>query len=226
MKFFLHVTALLALWSSSALFAASLKVPMAFEYIAMDGEKISSSLIMHKSRLELSNGYHEIAIRYKDMVDNDISDTKSEVKSTAFIISLKVDGDHNYSLKPAGGDRIKDPQQFAKTPKVEIVREDHGTVDYKVTLTDITQKSFSTRLYGRNTSRQSQPTATSTTSAVATENIGASTSTYNIEPAASSAAVVSPEAGTDDAEQMLRYWWQRSDEKTRKEFLSWAIKQL
>ena len=28
------------------------------------------------------------------------------------------------------------------------------------------------------------------------------------------------------AEQMLQYWWLQADDKTRKEFMGWAIKQL
>ncbi|WP_252345994.1 DUF2057 family protein, partial [Shewanella indica] len=28
------------------------------------------------------------------------------------------------------------------------------------------------------------------------------------------------------AQQMLQYWWLQADEATRKEFMSWAIKQL
>ena len=203
MRLLLQVTALLALWSSSALFAANLKIPMAFEYIAVDGKKISSSQIMHKSDLELGNGHHEIAIRYRDMVETDISDTESEVKSTAFIISLDVDGDHNYSLKPVGGDRIRDPEQFAQSPEVTIVREDNGTVDFKVTFTDIPKKSFLNSLNGNDKSMQLLPTAASATSVTAAQKTGGSITqpiSSTAEPTASSTPLVRVEA-----EQMLHY---------------------
>ena len=161
MKLLLRISALFAFWSCSAVFAANLEIPMAFEYIAVDGKKISSSMFKHKSDLQLSQGQHEIAIRYKDMVEIDVSDTEAEVNSTAFIVSLNIDGDYRYTLKPVGGDVIRDPQQFAKSPDVIIVRGDKGRVDYKVTLTDITEKSFAARLYGNNESKQLQPAAAS-----------------------------------------------------------------
>ena len=211
MKLLLQIVTLFALWGCSAVFAANLEIPMAFEYIAVDGKKISSSMFKHKNDLKLSQGHHEIAIRYKDMVENDVSDTKADVQSTAFIISLNIDGDYRYSLKPVGGDVIRDPQQFAKSPDVIIVRGDKGSVDYKVTLTDITEKSFAARLYGNNESEQLRPAA----AAVAA-----------IVPEASSTAVVGAGAGVGEAERNLHYWWQQADEKTRKEFLGWAIKQL
>ena len=148
MKSLMPITAIIALLGSSSALAANLQIPMAFEYLAIDGEKIETSLFNHKAQLDLSNGLHKIAIRYHDMVQDDFSDSESFVKSSPFIISLNVDGDYEYILKPADGDFVKKPITFAKSPQVVITRSDKGLVNYKVDQTDFTQDTFVNTLFG------------------------------------------------------------------------------
>lgn len=224
------LTFIAALWSS-ALSAADLNIPMAFEYLALDGQQIKKNFIVHQSKLELTPGYHEIAMRYADMVDGEISDTPEKVKSNAFIITLNVTEGADYFLTPAGGGAVRKPWEFAKAPDVVVTRKNGETVDYKLTHTDISDKSFATQLYGQAPQEQKPALVTTnapTTAAAAAQYTGSSEIVS--APVAASAAVTSDplEAGDNTAtpEQMLRLWWERADENTRKEFLGWAIKQL
>jgi uncharacterized protein len=173
--------ALALLTGASTLAAAELHIPMAFEYLALNGKKVSRSAVVHKSELELSPGYHEIAIRYYDMVELDMPDTPERVSSPAFIITLNVTEDSDYYLKLARGEVVRNPLEFAEAPDVIVTRKGGGSVDYQLTHTDIEQRDFKTRLYGKTLS----PEAGAQARAVAEAEAAAA--------AAAAAAAVSPQ---------------------------------
>lgn len=236
MKPRLTITALLALCGSSAAFAADFNIPMAFEYIAVDGQEVKTSLFNHKSEIELDKGTHKIAIRYNDLVEDDFSDSETNIKSNAFIVTIDVDGDYSYQLKPADGEFVKNPKSFAKSPQVVITREDKGAVSYKVTQTNITEESFVSRLFSGNDATDVDAAAAAVTGSAATIASVPTAPVSKPSPAAAATmpavAATSPTAPVTSAEeaakaeQMLQYWWLQADEQTRKEFMSWAIKQL
>lgn len=229
MKSIKPITALIALLGASSAMAANLSIPMAFEYLALDGKKVEGSLFNHKSDLELSQGTHKIAIRYHDMVQDDFSDSESFVKSSPFIVTLAVDGDYDYRLQPAEGEIIKKPKSFAKSPAVVISRIDGGAVNYKVTHTELTEDSFVSKLFNGNSGQDIE-----TAAAAATGTAVAAHAAAPVQPAGTVEAVTLPAmlpanptaSDAAHAQQMLQYWWLHADDKTRKEFMSWAIKQL
>lgn len=235
---------------STALSAAELHIPMAFEYLALDGRKISRSMVVHQSELELTSGYHEIAIRYSDMVVTDVSDTPESVRSTPFIITLNVDGNAGYYLKPAGGDVVRSPLEFAGEPEVIVIRKDGGSVDYRLTHTDIGPREFDTHLYGKTLSPEAEAQAAAVAAAASSTQLvpqasdrasaspaiavgsaqaASATTMAEVDVVSKSAAVDAGEVGVRPAAtpgEMLQLWWQRADDQTRKEFLGWAIKEL
>jgi len=230
MKSLKPITAIIALLGSSSALAANLHIPMAFEYLAIDGKKIETSLFNHKAEIDLSNGTHKIAIRYHDMVEDDFSDGESFVKSSPFIITLAVDGDHEYSLKPADGDFVKKPKSFAKSPQVVITRSDKGQVSYKVEQTEFTEDSFVNTLFGGGNGQDVASVATAATGGAV---IASTTTTAPVSKPAPIDGGITPVPAIGDkasdaahAQQMLQYWWLHADQETRKEFMSWAIKQL
>lgn len=230
MKSLKPITAIIALLGSSSVLAANLHIPMAFEYLAIDGKKIETSLFNHKADLELSNGTHKIAIRYHDMVEDDFSDGESFVKSSPFIIALDVDGDYEYMLKPADGDFVKKPKTFAKSPQVVITRSDKGQVGYKVDQSEFTEDSFVNTLFGGGNGQDIASVATAATGGAV---IASTTPTAPVSKPAPIDAGITPIPALGDkasdaehAQQMLQYWWLHADQETRKEFMSWAIKQL
>ncbi|MBT1443180.1 DUF2057 family protein [Shewanella sp. JM162201] len=248
MKSVLPVGALLALAASSSVFAGSLTIPMAFEYLALDGQQIATNSFTHKAEIELTPGTHKIAIRYHDVVQDEFSDSQTFVKSAPFILTLNVEGDYDYLLKPATGEVIKQPKQFAKAPQVVVTRADKGDVAYKVFQSDYKEDSFVERLFGGSkgvnvdeasaaataagvTAVAAMPTASQSAPVVQQTALShsadaAAPAAAASLPAASAPANGMPAANEAHAEQMLQYWWLQADEKTRKEFMSWAIKQL
>lgn len=230
MKSLKPITAIIALLGSSSVLAANLQIPMAFEYLAIDGKKIETSLFNHKADLELTNGSHKIAIRYHDMVEDDFSDGESFVKSSPFIIAIDVDGDHEYQLKPADGDFVKKPKAFAKSPQVVITRSDKGQVNYRVEQTEFSEDSFVNTLFGGGNGQDVASVATAATGGAA---LASTTPTAPVSKLAPIDAGITPTPVSGDktsdaahAQQMLQYWWLHADQATRKEFMSWAIKQL
>ncbi len=233
MKSLLPLSSLLLLLGSASAFAADLNIPMSFEYLALDGKKVESSSFNHKSSLALTPGSHKIAIRYHEMVQDDFSDSQSFVKSAPFIVTLEVDGDHQYYLQAAEGKVVKKPKAFAQNPQVVLTRADKGQVGYQVTNTDIEEEGFVSRLFSGNQAVDATSTAVVATSAAGTPVAAAPVPTSAVVNAtvitqAAPAATPSnaPKASEATPQQMLQYWWLQADEKTRKEFMSWAISQL
>ncbi|MCL2915803.1 DUF2057 domain-containing protein [Shewanella corallii] len=237
MKSLLPVTALLALFGPASALAGNLSIPMSFEYLAMDGQTIESSLFNHKADLHLPAGEHKIAIRYHELVEDDFSDSQSFIKSAPFIVTMVATEDGEYKLKPAGSDVVKYPEKFAKAPKIELIADDGGKVAYSVEYTDLEESNFISRLLGDNSGvNVTQAAAAATaTAAVATQQpvaqVAAMPQTVtqqqvvNPTQAPQSAPAANPNSAAH-AEQMLQYWWLQADEQTRKQFMSWAIKQL
>lgn len=211
--------------ASSALFGANLHIPMVFEFLALDGQKVERSLVSHKADLELSPGDHEIAIRYADMVVTGIVDTPDSVRSAPFIITLDVDADGEYLLAPAGGD-IGNPVEFARAPEVVITRTDGAAVNYSFTQTDISQRDFDTKLYGKTLAPAASVAAAPVAPATTVPLGGPAPEIQDLEVSVEREETAVTGGQGASAEQMLRLWWERADEETRKEFLGWAIKQL
>ncbi|MGI2202752.1 DUF2057 domain-containing protein [Shewanella oncorhynchi] len=229
MKSLLPISSLLVLLGSASAFAADLNIPMSFEYLALDGKKVESSVFNHKSSLELAPGTHKIAIRYHEMVEDDFSDSQTFVKSAPFIVTLDVDGDHQYYLQAAEGEVVKKPKVYAQNPQIKLTRSDKGNVNYQVVNTNLEEESFVSRLFSGN-----QAVDVSGTAAAATGAVGAVvavapapvTTSATVNATSLTAPVDTSKAAGANPQQMLQYWWLQADEKTRKEFMSWAISQL
>ncbi|MCL1091488.1 DUF2057 domain-containing protein [Shewanella profunda] len=231
MKSLLPISSLLVLLGSTSAFAADLNIPMSFEYLALDGKKVESSLFNHKSSLELAPGTHKIAIRYHEMVEDQFSDSQSFVKSSPFIVTLEVDGDHQYQLQAAEGEIVKKPKVFAKNPQVVLTRSDKGLVNYQVTNTNIEEEGFVNRLFSGNQAVDISSSAVQATGAAGMAAVVVAPTPPTSTQAAINATSLTPAADASkvtgaNPQQMLQYWWLQADEKTRKEFMSWAISQL
>ncbi|MGI2126419.1 DUF2057 domain-containing protein [Shewanella oncorhynchi] len=227
MKSLLPISSLLVLLGSASAFAADLNIPMSFEYLALDGKKVESSVFNHKSSLELAPGTHKIAIRYHEMVEDDFSDSQTFVKSAPFIVTLDVDGDHQYYLQAAEGEVVKKPKVYAQNPQIKLTRSDKGNVNYQVVNTNLEEESFVSRLFSGNQAVDVSGTAAAATGAAgAVVAVAPVTTSATVNATSLTAPVDTSKAAGANPQQMLQYWWLQADEKTRKEFMSWAISQL
>lgn len=233
MKAFLPAAVLLGLLGPVSAWAGTLTIPMNFEYLALDGQVIKSSMFKHKADLNLTPGEHKIAIRYSDMVEDDYSDSQNFIKSAPFIVTLTATQSGQYALTPAQG-RVKYPEQFAKQPDITLQSNNNAPVTYHVTYTDIKDSHFLSRLMGDDSGVNINEAAAAATLPAVTIQPQTTAVTANVNQASPAGTLESQspqatKATTQDAghaEQMLQYWWQQADEPTRKAFMSWAIKQL
>ncbi|WP_137221632.1 DUF2057 domain-containing protein [Shewanella sp. MEBiC00475] len=232
MKSLFTASALLALLTSSSVLAANITIPMSFEYLALDGTEVETSMFNHQSDLALTNGTHKIAVRYHDVVEDSFSDSQSFVKSSPLIITLTVDGDHQYLLQPAEGNVIKKPKSFAKKPQIIIKRQDNAAVTYTVEQTSFTEDSLLTSLFNKKNQHDIETLSASATGdgsqAIQAVEIKSDIESATMAPVAAPiiSTATTQKSTPAQAEQMLQYWWLQADEKTRKEFMGWAIKQL
>ncbi|MCS6099930.1 DUF2057 domain-containing protein [Shewanella baltica] len=228
MKSLLPISSLLVLLGSASAFAADLNIPMSFEYLALDGKKVESSVFNHKSSLELTPGTHKIAIRYHEMVEDDFSDSQTFVKSAPFIVTLDVDGDYQYYLQAAEGKVVKKPKVYAQNPQIKLTRGDKGDVNFQVVNTNLEEESFVSRLFSGNQAVDVSGTAAAATGAAGAVAVAPAPVATSATVSATSltAPVDTSKATAANPQQMLQYWWLQADEKTRKEFMSWAISQL
>jgi len=231
-KKILLISGLCILLGAASASAAELEIPMEFEYLAIDGKKIQSNSFWHKSTLEFGQGEHKIALRYSDVVKDTFGNDGNVdfVKSAPFIISLKADDAQRYILQPDGDGAGKNPKAYAKEPKVKISRRDAGAVEYRVTYTDWEEESFVSRLFSGNSARDitaSTAVAAGATMTAATNAAAPPAPLGNGVSGAIQTAAPAADGANQTAEatpkQMLRYWWQQADEKTRKEFMSWVF---
>jgi uncharacterized protein len=235
MKLFQTASALLILATSSAVFAANLTIPMSFEYLAIDGKRIETNKFTHQKDLALTPGSHKIALRYHDIIEDDYSDSQSFVKSAPLILTLNVDEGQQYKLVPITGS-VNNPKIYAKAPKISIVRQDKQAVDYSVIQTQIEERSFFDELFANKSepviaSSTQVPAVVTVTSAaetrLATAPKVATKLTSSVKASEAQPRASVPEQSPEEhAQKMLQYWWLQADDKTRKEFMGWAIKQL
>ncbi|MCL1073306.1 DUF2057 domain-containing protein [Shewanella dokdonensis] len=229
MKFTLTASALLALLSSSSVFAANLNIPMSFEYLALDGQEVETNHFTHKANLNLTEGEHKIAIRYSDVYDDGIGESPNFVKSSPFIVTLNVNGDYQYLLAPKS--KVIDPKHYAKAPEVVISRKDGGTVDYNIVQTQLREDSFVSKILGTDTGVDIDAASAAVTGGkeLPAAPVRQPTAVEAMTAPVAATEMTTPANKSDSAahaEQMLQYWWLHADAATRKEFMSWAIKQL
>ncbi|MBY5990836.1 DUF2057 domain-containing protein [Ferrimonas balearica] len=219
----------LALLVSPLSWAENLTIPMEFEFVALDGTKVSSSLFSHKSELELAPGQRKIALQYKDLVPESVGDGHRRISSSPFVVTLQVAPGVDYRLNP---DRrildIKTAEAYAKDPKVVISASDGSQVSYSVQLTQSDESTIVDKLLGDAPTAPSAEEAALAATATGTAAAAAAAPTSPAAEPAQAAPQAAPAAGqsASQAEEMLKYWWNQADEQTRKAFMSWAVQQL
>ncbi|MCG7981299.1 MAG: DUF2057 domain-containing protein [Candidatus Thiodiazotropha lotti] len=121
----LLISGVLLVWLSLAgcsVQAARITIPDSFEFLALDGQAVSGSLLSHQAQLELPEGEHEITLRYKDVIIDPDLGYEAVINSSPFVINLNAKSDVHYRLTPEPA-AFKDKQAFAKNPQVTIRSE-------------------------------------------------------------------------------------------------------
>ncbi|GAA5188970.1 DUF2057 domain-containing protein [Ferrimonas gelatinilytica] len=222
---------LLALALSPALNAASLTIPLEFEFLAVNGEPIGTSMFKHKDNLNLVPGENRVALRYKDLVRETLGDGHSRVNSNPFVITFTIGAEEKYHLAAASAIRDLDQaRRFADNPQVVLTDGKGNPMEFAMALTQGEDPGLLERMTGSDgpdlEEQAIAATATGGALAAAADTQSASAEPFKADSKPSEAATAPVTADPANPEAMLKYWWQQADEPTRKAFMSWAVQQL
>ena len=192
-----------AFWALS-LNAAQLTIPDVFEFLALDGKEIGSSFLSHRERLELTEGKHKIALRYKDVVIDPDLGYESVINSKPFIVTLQVKQGVSYRLEPEKS-AFRDRHAFAKNPVVTLSSEaGKQPVAVKTGKPESRQEKWVRDTALKNNKPDQPPVLPETIASRQPEQ---------------------PKVGKEDVGERLRYWWSQADKETRQEFMGWVVGQ-
>lgn len=215
MKKWISVSSLLLLSLAANAFASQLSIPSEFEFLAVDGNPINSSLLNRKSSIKLAEGEHKVAMRFNDLYEDDITGSHGYIKSYPFIVSIFVDGLNQYQLAGLGSQFNDNPDKYAKNPKITIRRVDNGKVVYSVKNTQFNEGSLLGEMLGGEARKDVKAYAVQQTTV---HKVQASTQAITNE---ATAANVAQDETMVDNEAMLKYWWNKADVESRQNFLIW-----
>ncbi|WP_019616964.1 YccT family protein [Psychromonas ossibalaenae] len=197
MKKFIAVSLLLL--GSSNIWADSLTISKEFEFIAVNGEQVSSSLFNKINKVTLPVGLQKVAVQYIDTVRDDVGNGSTRVKSSPVIISLQVTAGDEYLLSPAEKiSSLTKAKAFAKSPEVMITDQHGVSASYSQKLSVEVDHGVIGNIIDKHDNEVKGRALKETSTLTGKQNI---------------------------AEEKLHHWWNEADETTRKQFADWAIKQ-
>ncbi|QIZ77200.1 DUF2057 domain-containing protein [Ferrimonas lipolytica] len=224
-------TAILAI--SPITFAGTLTIPQEFEFIAINGKTVSSSMFSHNDEEKLVDGENKVALQYKDLIREEIGDGHVKVSSAPFVITFDADADLDYKLKSAA--KLTDQAEaeaYAVKPMVVVKDENGKQVSLEVVHTASHDRGIFNQLMGVYPTAQQESVAATGGAQVAqaVSPMAAATApagTVAVAAAAAPTVVVAPAPTVaNQPHSMLQYWWSEADAATRAGFTSWAVQHL
>ena len=186
--------------------AAQLRIADVFEFLALDGKEISRSFLSHRERLELTEGKHKIALRYKAVVIDPDLGYESVINSKPFIVTLQVEQGVLYRLEPEKN-AFRDKHAFAKQPVVTLGSEaGKQPVVINTEKPEVEQEEWVRDTALKNNQPDQPPV-----------------SAEKIAPRQPEQPKAEPKDESEDVGERLRYWWSRADKETRREFMGWVV---
>ncbi|MCU7812510.1 MAG: DUF2057 domain-containing protein [Candidatus Thiodiazotropha sp. (ex Notomyrtea botanica)] len=181
--------------------AGQLMIDDVFEILSVDGQESEGSLLKHVDRVEISEGSHEITLRYKDLaVDPDLG-YEAVVVSRPFSISVNAMAGAIYQIEPDKS-ALRNKHAYAANPVVTI-RSPEGMREVLVNK-DLSTNSTSKARYGESAAPQ------------------ASSGKQNISSLPTESETGIQELQSEPGER-LRHWWSKADRKTRQLFMGWVV---
>ncbi|MCU7806437.1 MAG: DUF2057 domain-containing protein [Candidatus Thiodiazotropha sp. (ex Semelilucina semeliformis)] len=181
--------------------AGQLMIDDVFEILSVDGQESEGSLLKHVDRVELSEGSHEITLRYKDLaVDPDLG-YEAVVVSQPFSISVNTVAGATYQIEPDKS-AVRNKHAYAANPVVTI-RSPGGMREVLVNK-DLSTKPASKGRYGESATPQT------------------SSEKQKISSFSKENETDIQERQSDPGER-LRHWWGKADRKTRQLFMGWIV---
>jgi len=215
-------------------YAAKLEFTADLVLLAVDGKDVG--WFGGSKPLELAAGKHKIALKYEETVEGANPRVEEFIHSEPLLLTLEVEEGQVYKLM-THPEAKKTPRQFAQNPKVKVVREDGGEVNFSMALLverqqskwetqtqdyDATAKPVVLSDMERLTSpveatvksQEAAIVASEATASVVSPNKASTVSLASI-----SAANLESNPTASLESKMLSYWWNKASPADREAFL-------
>lgn len=219
MKFRLTALAVATLLTSTASFAGVVTTSSNVDFLAIDGQKASKSLIKQARSFNITDtNQHQVVVRVSEIVRGGSESNLFE--SDPIVVTFQgTTEDIQISAPTLRSER--DVEKFKQSPVISVTTASGAAVQTKQEY--LTQEGFlpSVNLV-ENLSNYNASGAKAAVASFATTTMPTAMGTTGTGKVAKGKVTVQ---GENAAEQMLQYWFQQADKETQTRFLNWAKKQ-
>ncbi|MFU2047775.1 curli polymerization inhibitor CsgI-related protein [Avibacterium gallinarum] len=218
MKFRFAALATAALLTSTASFAGMVTSSSNVDFLAIDGQKASKSLLKSTNSFKADDAQtHQVVVRVSEVVRSGGSD-RTLFESNPIIVTFQGTAEDVVISAPHLEDE-RETAAYNKNPVVSVKTVSGKNVPFKQDL--LKQEGFLPGLnLIDNLSEYNASGAVASVSSFATTAMPAA-----IPAAAKAQKGKITVQGENVVEQQLQYWFQQADKETQARFLNWAKKQ-
>lgn len=231
MKFGLVIVGLVTACLSLPTVAATLKFSNEIDLLAVDGKKVSGSILKGSEGLELASGQHQILFRVQKVVGKSSRD-QDFYTSVPLIADFDVKNAKTISINIPVINSEYQAKIFDKNPQFDVINENGKIIpavkDQLYLQGLVIAADFEVELakYNAGNNPASVPSlAQITTMTIAPAVTHAAPATTRVvnpsQPVAQTSITLK---GENVAEQMLQYWYQQADKETQQRFNNWTKK--
>lgn len=216
------IATLCALVMPLTAFSATFEIPRPYVLLLLDGQPAKSNMLNSKQQVTLDAGQHQLVLQFEGSF-RDQSESRL-IRGEPVVFNLKAQADDQLAIQFAYPRNFQEAEHYLKQQKLQVINR-HGQpasqVDYFVLPTkeglqigrDYQQELTDLGKAFQQTSMPTTATAVAATAAAAA-----------VQPAGGQAGSV-PVAKSEQTLEMLKYWYNQADSKTRKDFQHWVISQ-
>lgn len=215
----------LALCAGTASFAAQVTASQNLDFLAVDGQKASKSLLKQTKSLNLSDtDTHQVVVRLGEIIGG--GSDQSFFESNPVIVTFQ--GSAEDLVITAPGVRSQSAgDKFNANPEITVKTKSGQTIPAKV---DVLKQEglFPGANVISDLAEYNASGATASVAAFATSASAPAAPMVAMAPAAGNSKAAKGKVvvqGQNVAEQQLQYWFQQADKETQTRFLNWAKSQ-
>ncbi len=213
------IATLCALVMPLTAFSATFEIPRPYVLLLLDGQSAKGSMVNSKQQVTLGAGQHQLVLQFEGSF-RDHSESRL-IRGEPVVFNLKAQADDQLTIQFAYPRNFQEAERYLKQQELKVINRNGqpaSQVDYFVLPTkeglqigrDYQQELTDMGKAFQQTSMPTTATAVAATAAVAAPN------------AQSGSA---PVAKSVQTLEMLKYWYNQADSKTRKDFQHWVISQ-
>lgn len=221
MKLRFVALATVALLTSTASFAGVVSSSSNIDFLAVDGQKASKSLLKEARSFNISDTQtHQVVVRVSEIV-RDGSD-RTLFESDPIIVTFQGSNE-DITITAPRLDTQRDVNKFKQNPSITVKTASGSTISTKQEY--LKQEGFLPNAnLVENLSNYNSSGAVAAVPAFATTTLPVAIPTTAVAGGKVQKGKVTVQ-GENAAEQMLQYWFQQADKETQQRFLKWAQNQ-